>query len=225
MMAAARAFTAVLTKPEGQSAALAAQLAAAGIESFDFPLIDIAPATDFGPLDAAFARLDAYALVVFVSPNAIDRALARFGAIWPHSLPVGVVGPGSVAALARHGIAAPAHRVIAPDGALAPAGAAGTDGGEPRYDSEGLYAQIERAFGMAAAHPAAGQVADDAAGATASGGVALDRRDDTAARAAGAGPDAVPDAPGGSDGSGSPAASAASAARESAAAAHAQAGA
>ncbi|MCM2490903.1 fused uroporphyrinogen-III synthase HemD/membrane protein HemX [Burkholderia glumae] len=224
MMAAARAFTAVLTKPEGQSAALAAQLAAAGIESFDFPLIDIAPATDFGPLDAAFARLDAYALVVFVSPNAIDRALARFGAIWPHSLPVGVVGPGSVAALARHGIAAPAHRVIAPDGALAPAGAAGTDGGEPRYDSEGLYAQIERAFGMAAAHPAAGQVADDAAGATASGGVALDRRDDTAARAAGAGPDAVPDAPGGSDGSGSPAASAASAARESAAAAHAQAG-
>ncbi|MEX3605527.1 MAG: fused uroporphyrinogen-III synthase HemD/membrane protein HemX [Burkholderia sp.] len=139
-MAQTRVFTAVLTKPEGQSAALAAQLAAAGIEVFDFPLIDIAPVADHAPLDAACARLDAYALVVFVSPNAIDRALARFNAIWPHSLPIGVVGPGSVAALARHGIAAPAYRVIAP----------GTSdeasGGEPRYDSENLYAQIERAF-------------------------------------------------------------------------------
>uniref|UniRef100_UPI00158E11D2 uroporphyrinogen-III synthase n=2 Tax=Burkholderia TaxID=32008 RepID=UPI00158E11D2 len=75
-MTRTRAFTAVLTKPEGQSAALAAQLAAAGIEAFDFPLIDIAPVADPAPLDAAFARLDAYALVVFVSPNAIDRALA-----------------------------------------------------------------------------------------------------------------------------------------------------
>ncbi|WP_240154911.1 uroporphyrinogen-III synthase, partial [Burkholderia sp. Cy-647] len=140
-MTRTRAFTAVLTKPEGQSAALAAQLAAAGIEAFDFPLIDIAPVADPAPLDAAFARLDAYALVVFVSPNAIDRALARFNAIWPHSLPVGVVGPGSVAALARHGIAAPAHRVIAPGTQPEDKG-----GDEPRYDSESLYAQIERAF-------------------------------------------------------------------------------
>ncbi|WP_186107484.1 fused uroporphyrinogen-III synthase HemD/membrane protein HemX [Burkholderia gladioli] len=140
-MTRTRAFTAVLTKPEGQSAALAAQLAAVGIEAFDFPLIDIAPVADPAPLDAAFARLDAYALVVFVSPNAIDRALARFNAIWPHSLPVGVVGPGSVAALARHGIAAPAHRVIAPG--TQPEDNAGD---EPRYDSESLYAQIERAF-------------------------------------------------------------------------------
>ncbi|KAF1010069.1 MAG: fused uroporphyrinogen-III synthase HemD/membrane protein HemX [Burkholderia sp.] len=135
-----RAFTAVLTKPKGQSAALAAQLAAVGIEAFDFPLIDIVPLADPVLLDAAFERLDTYALVVFVSPNAIDRAQARFNAIWPHSLPVGVVGPGSVAALARHGIAPPSHRVIVP----------GTSdeasGGAPRYDSESLYAQIERAF-------------------------------------------------------------------------------
>ncbi|MEX3582081.1 MAG: fused uroporphyrinogen-III synthase HemD/membrane protein HemX [Burkholderia sp.] len=140
-MAQAHAFTAVLTKPEGKSAALAAQLAAAGIEAFDFPLIDIAPVADPAPLDAACARLDAYALVVFVSPNAIDRALARFNGIWPHSLPIGVVGPGSVAALARHGITAPAHRVIAPGTSDEASG-----GDEPRYDSESLYAQIERAF-------------------------------------------------------------------------------
>ncbi|WP_414442807.1 fused uroporphyrinogen-III synthase HemD/membrane protein HemX [Burkholderia sp. 22PA0106] len=153
---AARAFTAVLTKPEGQSAALAAQLAAAGIEAFDFPLIDIAPVADPAPLDAAFARLDAYALVVFVSPNAIDRALARYNAIWPHSLPIGVVGPGSVAALARHGIAAPAHRVIAP--VAGPDDESGTDDA-PRYDSESLFAQIERAFAASGRAPGASAAA------------------------------------------------------------------
>jgi uroporphyrinogen III methyltransferase/synthase len=140
---APRAFTAVLTRPDGQSAALASQLADAGCDVLEFPLIDIAPLDDPAPLDAALASLADYALVIFVSPNAIDRALERYGAIWPNALPVGVVGPGSVAALARHGIAAPAHRVIAP----APA----ADGGAPQYDSEHLYASIEAAFGGAAA--------------------------------------------------------------------------
>ncbi|WP_179092218.1 uroporphyrinogen-III synthase, partial [Burkholderia pseudomallei] len=71
MAGAPRTFTAVLTRPDGQSAALAAQLAAAGIDVLDFPLIDIAPLADDAPLAEAFARLDAYALVVFVSPNAV----------------------------------------------------------------------------------------------------------------------------------------------------------
>lgn len=143
MAGGARAFTAVLTRPDGQSAGLAAQLAEAGCDVLDFPLIDIAPLDDPAPLAAAFAALADYALVIFVSPNAIDRALAQYGAIWPNALPVGVVGPGSVAALERHGIAAPAHRVIAPQ--------APDDGGAPHYDSESLFACIEAAFGGAAA--------------------------------------------------------------------------
>ena len=143
MAGGARAFTAVLTRPDGQSGALASQLAEAGCDVLEFPLIDIAPVDDPAPLDAAFAALADYALVIFVSPNAIDRALAQYGAIWPNALPVGVVGPGSVAALERHGIAAPAHRVIAPQ---APA-----DGGVPHYDSESLFACIEAAFGGAQA--------------------------------------------------------------------------
>ncbi|WP_409333755.1 fused uroporphyrinogen-III synthase HemD/membrane protein HemX [Burkholderia sp. Bp8963] len=138
-----RAFTAVLTRPDGQSAGLASQLADAGCDVLEFPLIDIAPLDDPAPLDAAFAALADYALVIFVSPNAIDRALAQYGAIWPNALPVGVVGPGSVAALERHGIAAPAYRVIAPQ---APA-----DGSAPHYDSESLFACIEAAFGGTAA--------------------------------------------------------------------------
>ncbi|WP_455734197.1 uroporphyrinogen-III synthase, partial [Burkholderia stabilis] len=84
MAGGARAFTAVLTRPDGQSGALASQLAEAGCDVLEFPLIDIAPVDDPAPLDAAFAALADYALVIFVSPNAIDRALAQYGAIWPN---------------------------------------------------------------------------------------------------------------------------------------------
>lgn len=143
MAGGARAFTAVLTRPDGQSAGLAGQLADAGCDVLEFPLIDIAALADPAPLEAAFAALADYALVIFVSPNAIDRALAHYGAIWPPALPIGVVGPGSVAALERHGVAAPAYRVIVPQ---APA-----DGSAPHYDSESLFASIEAAFGGAAA--------------------------------------------------------------------------
>ncbi|MGN6653511.1 fused uroporphyrinogen-III synthase HemD/membrane protein HemX [Trinickia sp.] len=113
-------FTAVLTRPAGQSSALAAALERDGVDAFDFPLIEIAAVADDAPLRAAFASLERYALVVFVSPNAIERALAAVpGFVWPAQVPIGVVGPGSVAELARHGIAAPACVVIAPAGAQA----------------------------------------------------------------------------------------------------------
>ncbi len=43
MPTVASAFTVVITRPAGQSAALLAQLAAAGFDTLEFPLIDIAP--------------------------------------------------------------------------------------------------------------------------------------------------------------------------------------
>ncbi|WP_206953485.1 fused uroporphyrinogen-III synthase HemD/membrane protein HemX [Trinickia acidisoli] len=171
-------FTAVLTRPAGQSAALAAALEREGIAALDFPLIEIAAAADDGPLRAALASLERYALVVFVSPNAIERALGAVpGFAWPAAVPIGVVGPGSVAELARHGIVAPTHQVIAPAGAEmgegAPAsdafGAAGTPAcsvstsengngngnganGESgtRFDSEALFAALSARLGLAA---------------------------------------------------------------------------
>jgi uroporphyrinogen III methyltransferase / synthase len=139
-------FTAVLTRPAGQSAELAARLAREGIAAFEFPLIGIAPVEDDAPLAAAFASLERYALVVFVSPNAIDRALARTGAAWPLDVPIGVVGPGSVAALARHGVARPTHQVICPS---ADAPEAAGEGGEARFDSEALFAAIDASLGVA----------------------------------------------------------------------------
>ena len=135
------AYTVVITRPAGQSDALAAQLAAAGVATLDFPLIEIAPADDTGPLHAALASLERYALVVFVSPNAVDYAFSAYQAIWPHALPVAVVGPGSVAALARHGVEAPAYKVISP--------VAAPDDDTARFDSEALFAELDASMNAA----------------------------------------------------------------------------
>ncbi|GGC50353.1 fused uroporphyrinogen-III synthase HemD/membrane protein HemX [Paraburkholderia caffeinilytica] len=131
----------MITRPAGQSNELIAQLAAAGIAVLDFPLIDIAPVTDEAPLRAALAALERYALVVFVSPNAVDHAFARSDTIWPHALPIGVVGPGSVQALARHGVVAPAYNIVSPPSV--------PDDDTARFDSEGLFAAIDTALGAA----------------------------------------------------------------------------
>ncbi len=135
-------FAVVITRPAGQSDTLASQLAARGLKPLDFPLIAIAPVRDDAPLREALGALDRYALVVFVSPNAVDRAFdcyREISSIWPHALPVAVVGPASVAALARQGVQAPAHRVISPVGSA--------DEEPARFDSESLYAALEKTLG------------------------------------------------------------------------------
>jgi uroporphyrinogen III methyltransferase / synthase len=139
---AAKPFTVVITRPAGQSEALAGQLEARGLRPLNFPLITIEPVRDDASLREALGALDRYALVVFVSPNAVDRAFDCYSAIssiWPHALPVAVVGPASVTALARHGVAAPGHRVISPVGAA--------DEEPARFDSESLYAALEKTLG------------------------------------------------------------------------------
>ena len=138
----------VVTRPSGQSAALLALLQGAGFESIEFPLIDIGPVADVAPLRAALGELYApaelgFALVVFVSPNAIDHAFTALSSAWPSHVAIGVVGPGSVAALARQGVAPPAYTIVSP-AADAKVTETPTD---PRYDSEALYAAIEAHFG------------------------------------------------------------------------------
>jgi uroporphyrinogen III methyltransferase/synthase len=142
----------VVTRPLGQSAGLLALLARAGFESIEFPLIDIGPVADAAPLHAALGELYApaplgFALVVFVSPNAIDHAFAALSSSWPLQIPIGVVGPGSVAALARQGVTPPAYTVISPLVSPAPGATVTETPTDPRYDSEALYAAIEAHFG------------------------------------------------------------------------------
>lgn len=96
----------VVTRPAGQASHLAEALVAQGAHAVLFPVLAIERLADVTPiLDAAIA-LDQYDWAMFVSPNAVDHALAALLAqrSWPASVRVATVGKSSEAALARHGI-------------------------------------------------------------------------------------------------------------------------
>ena len=116
----------VVTRPAEQSRHLAELIAAAGGEVLLFPVLSISDIEDKAPLLALAARLEEFDLAVFVSPNAVERALAPILAqrAWPQRCAVATVGKGSERALARFGFT----QVIAPS---------------LRFDSEGLLALPE----------------------------------------------------------------------------------
>ncbi len=97
----------VITRPRAQAEPLAAHLVSLGIDARIFPLLDIAPLPAGSArevaLKSALGRLADYALVAFVSPNAIDAAFAHIDA-WPAGVIAAVVGDSSKQALARHGV-------------------------------------------------------------------------------------------------------------------------
>ena len=93
----------VITRPRAQADALAQQVAALGRDVEVLPLLEIFPLADQSALIATLAALPRYAMVAFVSPNAIDAAFAHI-AQWPREVTLAVLGEGSRAALARHGI-------------------------------------------------------------------------------------------------------------------------
>lgn len=55
---------------------LVAALERHGLRTLQFPLLDIAPTPNLDDLRAALADPSRYALVVFVSPNAVQQAFA-----------------------------------------------------------------------------------------------------------------------------------------------------
>lgn len=111
----------LVTRPAHQAASLAAMIREAGGRPILFPVLEILDTARPQALEEAIARLDGYQLAVFVSPNAVSRAmaciLARRG--WPAGLRAATVGKASAAELRRHGVAS----VIVPEG---------------RFDSEAL---------------------------------------------------------------------------------------
>ena len=113
----------LVTRPAGQAAGLASEIAARGGEAACFPLIDIARPESWQAADDAIARLEAFALVIFVSPNAVAFGLGRLLSLrpWPENLAAGAVGPGTARLLADAGI----DEVVVP---------------QERYDSEALLA-------------------------------------------------------------------------------------
>jgi len=118
--------TIVVTRPAEQADALAAMIADAGGRPLRFPVIELRDVEDERPFLAVVNRLDEFDFAVFISPNAVGRAMKRI--LQRRGLPPGLrmvaVGAGSVRALAGFGVTG----VIAPQG---------------RYDSEALLELAE----------------------------------------------------------------------------------
>jgi uroporphyrinogen-III synthase len=116
----------VVTRPAQQAQPLARLIEEAGGSPILFPAIDIRDVADIGPFERVVERLDEFDLAIFISPNAIERALRLIRARreLPPRLRIAAIGGGSVRALERHGVTG----VIAPQG---------------RYDSEALLERSE----------------------------------------------------------------------------------
>lgn len=104
----------VVTRPAHQTQAFARLIRNAGGRPILFPAIEIRDIEDPRPFLRIVDRLDEFDLAVFVSPNAVERALRLIGARreFPRRLQIATVGGGSVKALERFGITG----VMAPQG-------------------------------------------------------------------------------------------------------------
>jgi uroporphyrinogen III methyltransferase / synthase len=67
----------VITRAREQASELASRLADLGAEVIEFPTIEIQPATDYGPLDSAIARLASYDWLIFTSANGVRFFMER----------------------------------------------------------------------------------------------------------------------------------------------------
>lgn len=105
----------VITRPAHQAQALADLVRAAGGHPIVFPVLEILDAEDLRPLNALIDRLDEFDLAIFISPNAVKKALNLIGArrALPARLRIAAIGRGSVKALGQFGVTdviAPAAR-------------------------------------------------------------------------------------------------------------------
>ena len=102
----------VVTRPAGQAAHFATALADQGAIPVLYPVLEIRDIEDVAPVLDAAIRLDSFDLAVFISPNAIEKALGLIlpRRPWPPGLRVAALGKSSERELARHGI----HDVISP---------------------------------------------------------------------------------------------------------------
>ena len=98
----------VVTRPRKQAEALAALVREAGGEPLVFPAVEIRALADLKPFFALADRLDAFDLAIFISPNAVHKALnllraRRKGKPWPARLRVAALGRGSRRELEQEG--------------------------------------------------------------------------------------------------------------------------
>ena len=102
----------VVTRPAHQAAHLAELIRAAGGRAILFPVIEIVEVGDLQPLLALIDRLDEFDLAIFISPNAVNKAMNLIKArrALPPHLQLAAIGRSGVRELRHFGITA----VIAP---------------------------------------------------------------------------------------------------------------
>jgi uroporphyrinogen III methyltransferase/synthase len=102
----------LVTRAREQAGDLCRMLSAAGAVPIPVPMIRIGPVEDTRDLDEAISRLDSYRWLVFASANGVEFFMKRLtatrpGMRWSPGAPrIAAVGPGTTAALARHGVSA-----------------------------------------------------------------------------------------------------------------------
>ncbi|SFP63293.1 uroporphyrinogen-III synthase [Nitrosomonas cryotolerans] len=116
----------LVTRPVHQADCLADGIRAMGGNPILFPVLEITDITDIRPLQELINHLDAFDLAIFVSPNAINKAmpLILMNRALPPNLKIAVVGKSSADTLKEYGI----HKVIMPT---------------QRFDSEALLDEAE----------------------------------------------------------------------------------
>lgn len=120
----------LVTRPQPQADEWVTRLQALGLHAAALPLLAIEGPADPGAVTAAWQALGERALVMFVSPSAVDRfmALRPAGQAWPAGVLAGGTGPGTARALLAAGV--PAAQVVAPAA------------DSPQFDSEALWALL-----------------------------------------------------------------------------------
>ena len=109
--------TIIITRPISQAQKLVERLRDVQRQVVLFPCMEIEALSDYQALDEVIARLHEFALVAFVSPNAIGatmRRLQHLQCTWPKNLAVAVMGQGSKEALLGFGFDEDAHTIIQP---------------------------------------------------------------------------------------------------------------
>lgn len=98
----------LVTCSVGGAEELLLRLREAGADPVSIPLVEIRdPADGFIALDAAIAKLAAYAWVALTSRNGVAAFFARLGDCPPlATIRFAAVGPGTAEALSRHGVVA-----------------------------------------------------------------------------------------------------------------------
>jgi uroporphyrinogen-III synthase len=119
----------LVTRPQPQADEWVGALRAQRIDAVALPLIAIAPDGD-AEVAAAWRAIDAWRLLVFVSPNAVSTFFTRRprATAWPSHLQAACTGPGTARALRDVGV--PPSQIVEPADDAA------------QFDSEALWQQL-----------------------------------------------------------------------------------